>query len=123
MKWSKKRKAYVEELISYWLQEFGLLPLTMDLKFHDKPDTSQGFEASMKVLSHYPYRSIEWHVYPSCQKDDEERLTRTILHEMIHLVLWKYRVHTEQKELLILEEDTCDLLSHVVANALFEKRV
>ena len=117
---SKASKSRIESYFRYWLQEFSLLPSRLSYKYPKQEKTAHGGEAAFKVFSYFPYRGIEISVFPCALTMNKEHLTQAIVHECLHIVLWRNRYAKTPEEKHLTEEECVDLIALVFINHLSE---
>lgn len=113
----KNAKRYIEERIRYWLEDFGFLPSVVSIEFPKKnTETAHGGDAMFQVVAGYPYRQIEFFVFPCALNSTKEQIEGGIKHEMLHIAVAKMRFFRKaSREVWIaVEEEVVDHLSFMI---------
>jgi len=113
--WSEKKKEQIMDLFDYWLNEFLIVPCSIQIEYHLKSQDPDDSESVVAMDIHYlnPYRSVDINIYPEALEFEDDSFERLIIHEVMHGVLRKLIKHREapdnySKE---LEEEVCEILS------------
>lgn len=125
--WTEAKKDRIRRFFAYWLNEFGYLPMTVDIQFREKFGAVSLCDgnAAVGIRFHYPYRMLEIECFPDLAKYSNEKLTTAVLHEMVHVVLARLKGNRRTEDGKVwerLEEEAADILAMVMTNHLRELR-
>jgi hypothetical protein len=107
----------IEKEFNKWLDAFGLSPTVIRWIEHGEDKETDDGTSVFEITQCYPYRVIEIQLFPYTFTLKPDELPRYVLHEIMHLVLW--RLTNDRKELsdklyLDAEEDVCDRVALVI---------
>lgn len=105
---TKRKPEQVFELFKKTLLQLGVT--NYEVRMAEK----KAEDCTLAVSVKYPYRTIEFHVSEESLAMSPERLKLYVLHEVAHVIHWRYATlaenrHTSRKELDEEEENLADI--------------
>ncbi len=85
----QKAKNRISPLFDKWIKDLGLRWYQVDIiyKMGDAPERGDGYIAPMKVVSRWQYRTATVTVYIEEIPEDDYKLERMVIHELVHIFL------------------------------------
>lgn len=82
-------KNRIAPLFSKWIKDFGLRWYQIDIiyKMGDAPERGDGYIAAMNVVSRWQYRTATVTVFIEEVPENDYKLERMVVHELIHIFL------------------------------------
>ncbi len=89
----KVQKERVKKIVDYWSWCMGLrwYEINIEYKMGDGADRGDGFIRVMECVSRWEYRTATIRVWIEELPEDDEKLERTIVHELVHIFLQPLR--------------------------------
>lgn len=115
------KKDQLEKAFQDLSKTLGLYPFSFTFEFHKKDDWH-----GLAIERLFPYRDAHVDVYPRFFTWTREDQRNTIIHELLHLILWELTLHRtcDDDRFEEIEENTVDQLSMSIApflDSLFPK--
>ena len=107
-----KKRQWIEDAFQSLMSDLGLLPC--NIVFRDEDEQAGAvFDKVIGIHYNYPYPQVDVVLFPIVYTMDHEELKRSVLHEVMHLVLWELKHFRNESEKVWedLEEKTVERLA------------